>query len=411
MALALLSLSCQRPDQPTPAVAPPDQERHDDGSPAASNGDLALLVGNWKIERAVADGESYTVPYRRAKFEIAAGGKYIFAITALVEETGTITVDPSKNPKEMDLTPDGQAMNRLQPSIDLLKDALGHARQSDGQRKIQVQRAIYKLDGDDLTICLSMLENRRPTEFATNADSWRVLMTCKRKRLPDKPKGKIAPAPTPQPLPQEVQQAWVKAGAEVGWMGILSEPVTLDFKTTPEGLIDAVPAFRFKVWNVGTVSELPSPKVPFGLFLLGIEATDADLKELATLESLHTLDLAFTELTDAGLKNLSSLKSLNVLNLFATKVTDAGLKELASLKSLHTLDLRGRPVTDVGLKELAGLKNLKSLDLVATKITDAGLKELAGLSSLQHLDLTDSRVTDAGVKELKQALPNCQILH
>ncbi len=67
-----------------------------------------------------------------------------------------------------------------------------------------------------------------------------------------KPKDVIAKVPPP-PLPQEVQQEWVKAGAEVGWMGIVSEIVTLDFKTTPEVLIDAVPAFRFKVWNEGTV--------------------------------------------------------------------------------------------------------------------------------------------------------------
>jgi hypothetical protein len=310
----------------------------------------------------------------------------------------------------MDLKPEGQAMNRLQPTIDVLEGALGHARQSDDRRVNRVQSAIYKLDGDDLTICLSMIENRRPTEFETSTDSWRVLLTCKRKKLTDKQKDEIAKAPTPQPLPQDVEREWVKAGAELGWMGIKGELVTLDFQTTPGVLIDAVPAFRLKIWNVGTVDKLPAPKAPFGLFLVGTEATDADLKELATLESLSALDLSFTKLTDAGLKNLSILKSLNVLSLFATKVTDAGLKELASLKSLHTLDLRALHVTDVGLKELAGLKNLKTLDLVGTKITDAGLKELAGLSSLHYLDLTNTRVTNAGVKELKQALPNCQII-
>jgi hypothetical protein len=95
----MLSFSCQRTDQPTPAVAPLDQGRRD-AFPAISNGDLALLVGKWKIERAVADGENYSVTYRQAKFEIAAGGKYTFAIPALVEETGTITADPKKIQKK-----------------------------------------------------------------------------------------------------------------------------------------------------------------------------------------------------------------------------------------------------------------------------------------------------------------------
>jgi hypothetical protein len=309
----------------------------------------------------------------------------------------------------MDWTPAGQAMNRLQPAIDGLQDALGQGRKPDGPRRLPVQRAIYKLDGDDLTICLSMLENQRPTEFKTHADSWRVLMTCKRKKDADKPKGQAAPAA--KPLPHEVQQAWVQAGAEPGWMGIMSETVALDFKPTPEEMNDAVPAFRFKVWTEGTASKLPSPKTPFGLFLVGTEATDAELKELATLESLQMLDLSFTKLSDAGLKNLSSMKSLTVLDLFATQVTDVGMKELAKLQNLQALDLRVLPITDAGLKELAGLKSLKTLDLIGTKITDAGLKGLAGMTSLRHLDVTDSKVTEAGVKELQQVLPHCQILY
>lgn len=373
MAVVLLPVSCQRSNPPSP-----------------SKDDLTLLVGKWSIERAESDGENWSNPYRMAKFEITAGGKYTFAMPGVVEETGTVTVAPAKSPKEMDWRADnGLAKNRM-------------------------HSAIYKLDGDNLKICLSMIENRRPTEFETSADSWRVLLTCKRKKLPDKQKGEIGMAPSseePQSLPQEVQQPWVKAGAEVGWLGIISDIVTMDFRRKPEGLVKVVPAFRFKVWNEGTVSKLPAPKIPFGLDLLGTEATNADLKELATLESLHTLNLAFTKLTDDGLHNLSRLKSLHVLSLYATQVTDVGLKELAILKSLHALDLRALHVTDVGLKEVAGLKTLKSLDLGGTKITDVGLKELAGLRSLQHLDLTSTRVTDAGVEELKQALPNCQIFH
>jgi uncharacterized protein (TIGR03067 family) len=437
LALAMLSFSCRRPNQPTPAVSPPAVVPPDQARPAAlptaPTGDLELLVGKWNIVRAVADGEGYTASYRRAKFEIAAGSKYMFALPGLVKETGTITIDPKKNPKELDMNVEDQPANQLQPSIDVLQGALGNPRQPDDRRVKRVP-AIYKLDGDDLMICLSMLGNRRPTDFETTKDSWRVLMTCKRMKPADQPKDVTAKAPLPQPLPQEVQQAWVKAGAEVGWMGKKDDHVTLDFRTTPDALIDAVPAFRFKDWKEGTVARLPVPKTPFGLDLSGTEATDADLKGLEALETLSALDLAFTKLTDAGLKNLSGLKLLSVLNLFATKVTDVGLKELASLNSLHTLDLRVLDITDVGLKELARQKNLKTLDLTYTKITDVGLKELARLSSLQHLDLVktqvtdtglkeltgmsslryldlaDTRVTDAGVKELKQALPNCQIL-
>ena len=55
---------------------------------------------------------------------------------------------------------------------------------------------------------------------------------------------------------------------------------------------------------------------------------DADLKGLACLKNLATLDLGDTEVTDARLKQLAVLKKLTSLTLICTKVTDAGVKEL-----------------------------------------------------------------------------------
>ena len=89
--------------------------------------------------------------------------------------------------------------------------------------------------------------------------------------------------------------------------------------------------------------------------------------------------------------------------------TDANLKEVAGLKNLRSLDLAGTKVTDAGLKELAGLKSLSSLNLVGTPVTDAGLKELAALKNLHILNVNETQVTDAGEAELRKALPYCQI--
>jgi hypothetical protein len=74
-------------------------------------------------------------------------------------------------------------------------------------------------------------------------------------KLPEKQKPEIVTVPSsdePQPLPQEVQQPWVKAGAQVGWAGT-STIVSLEFRRKPEGLVEVVPAFRFTAWNEGTV--------------------------------------------------------------------------------------------------------------------------------------------------------------
>ena len=65
---------------------------------------------------------------------------------------------------------------------------------------------------------------------------------------------------------------------------------------------------------------------------------------------------------------MASLQELAKHSTFAaTKVTDAGLKELAGLQSLHSLYLTHCQVTDAGLKELAGLKSLQVLNLGDTE--------------------------------------------
>jgi hypothetical protein len=224
------------------------------------------------------------------------------------------------------------------------------------------------------------------------------------------------PAPVqqavPKPLPQEIVDAWKKAGAEVGWMRAIPDihnqgkrwwpfrSLYLQFRIGGEGEPGEWPAFRFIIWKPGVLASLPPPPAPFGLDLSLTLVRDAGLKELAGLKQLRILDLWGTRVTDAGLKELAGLKQLQVLNLHDTPVTDAGLKELAGLNQLRGLDLALTEVTDAGLKELAGLKQLQVLNLWGTRVTNAGLKELAGLKQLQVLNLSDTRVTDAGLKEL-----------
>jgi hypothetical protein len=56
--------------------------------------------------------------------------------------------------------------------------------------------------------------------------------------------------------------------------------------------------------------------------------------------------------SDAGVKDLAGLQRLTTLNLAFTQVTDAGLRYLSELKGLTRVGLRGTAVTDVGLAEL-----------------------------------------------------------
>ena len=120
--------------------------------------------------------------------------------------------------------------------------------------------------------------------------------------------------------------------------------------------------------------------------------TDKNLEAAvrAVLHDTKTTPLSDTDLNNVyileapgkDIKDLAGLeKCTNLALLKLTKNQVADLKPLAGLKNLQSLELSHTEVTGTGLKELAGLKNLQSLHLGQTKVTDAGLKELARLKS------------------------------
>jgi hypothetical protein len=128
-----------------------------------------------------------------------------------------------------------------------------------------------------------------------------------------------------------------------------------------------------------------------------------DLSPLADLKKLETLRLSYTPVSD--LSPLAELENLKSLHLDGTLVTD--LSPLANLKNLSDLDLRRTRVSD--LSPVAKLSNLKELRLNETLVND--LSPLAGLKKLDSLVLVDTRVNQAQVQELRQALPNCRVMH
>jgi beta-lactamase regulating signal transducer with metallopeptidase domain len=158
------------------------------------------------------------------------------------------------------------------------------------------------------------------------------------------------------------------------------------------------PSGPVKDWDL-LVSEISQNKVP-GLALAS--ATDSDLKRLADLVGLQSLDLKNSgRVTDTGVAHLAGLTRLLLLDLEGTKITDAGLEHLRGLSELQYLRLKSTPVTDAGLAYLKGLTGLSALNLQDTGITDVGLEHLKGLTRLQALDVSGTRVTDAGMVHVK----------
>lgn len=94
-------------------------------------------------------------------------------------------------------------------------------------------------------------------------------------------------------------------------------------------------------WNL-LIREIDREEIP-GLMLRGVEITDSELKKLAGLARLRSLDLGLTggrpirQITDAGWESLKGMSHLEQLNLQGTGIADGGLEHVWGLTSLQDL--------------------------------------------------------------------------
>jgi uncharacterized protein (TIGR03067 family) len=95
--------------------------------------------------------------FKELKFEIPESGKYKLDFGGQKDE-GTFTVDPSKKPAEMDI------------------------KGVEGPNKGKTIKAIYKLDGDTVTICYGLGGGDRPTKFETKDGTMQFLAVYKREK-------------------------------------------------------------------------------------------------------------------------------------------------------------------------------------------------------------------------------------
>jgi uncharacterized protein (TIGR03067 family) len=121
----------------------------------AAAADLKAMVGNWKLTKAELGGKDALALLKDLKFEITGPGKYT-AQVGEQKDNGTFTVDPSKKPAEMDIKATG------------------------GPNKDRTIKAIYKLDGDAMTICYELGGDARPAKFESKPDTKLFLAAYKR---------------------------------------------------------------------------------------------------------------------------------------------------------------------------------------------------------------------------------------
>jgi hypothetical protein len=139
------------------------------------------------------------------------------------------------------------------------------------------------------------------------------------------------------------------------------------------------------------------------------EITDSDLAQIALFDELTELELVGTEATDAGLEQIARLTGLERLVLWGNvEINDAGIMKLDRLTNLRELDLKFVDSDGTGLLQLGGMSQLESLCLIRgvpemIKIpvdVPVSLKALAQWPRLNKLAICPDQVGEEGVSEI-----------
>ncbi len=212
---------------------------------------------------------------------------------------------------------------------------------------------------------------------------------------PEKTSPKIEPKPDPkkaEPKKEEVKntldpdviKAWVDAGSIPGWMGSLRNGL-IEFRDTPEGLTNPVPAFQFTTKSRFEFSKLPAPKSAFGLDFTSLPFLDRQMKDLIVFENIKHLELRGTLASSEVIKFAEKLPNLESLGLKGKNIREEDSALLTTFKKLRVLDVRDTPLLP---KEFNALKKLDSLRVLALggvkldKGTWSALKDFKGLTHL-----------------------------
>jgi uncharacterized protein (TIGR03067 family) len=129
-------------------------------NPAAD--ELKKLQGNWQVTEVEARGKKAgrdDPEIKSMRFVIKGDELSVGSADGGATRQKTFKVDPTKSPREIDLT------------------------SLDGQEKDTTAACIYKLDGDRLTICMPYFTkdpSTRPKEFKAGADDGFMVITLER---------------------------------------------------------------------------------------------------------------------------------------------------------------------------------------------------------------------------------------
>ena len=122
----------------------------------AGKKDLDAMQGEWACERFVRDGMVFDDDTAGSLFRTVKGNGYTIYRFRKAVSKGTLTLDATKSPRQIDLTP------------------------GEGPAKGKVAPGIYKLEGDTFTVCYAFAADSRPGVFESKKDSGMLLIVARR---------------------------------------------------------------------------------------------------------------------------------------------------------------------------------------------------------------------------------------
>jgi len=122
------------------------------------------------------------------------------------------------------------------------------------------------------------------------------------------------------------------------------------------------------------------------------------------------VDTAGASLNEQFWESLSSFEGLEQLALTGSPVSDADLPQLTSRRTLHSLDLSYTRVTSSGLRVLSRVEDLQTLSLNGVALDDAAVEPLCQLTRLRSLSLMDCELSAEAIGQVQKALPGCLVV-
>jgi internalin A len=291
--------------------------------------ELESLQGDWIVASAEQNGKPDET---RKDAQVTIAGNQFTRATKSLTVKGTLQLDPSKNPKALDLT------------------------YADGPDKGTMLQGIYKLEKDTWTMCLAA----RPTEFSSKPSTGQLLIVLKRKPI--------------------VVQIFSDKNLEAAVRAVLHEPKG-ELNDTNLMNVYVLEASSKEIRNLAGLEKCKN------LALIKFSKNHvSDLAPLKDLANLQSLDLADNQIKDVTpLAGLTKLQYLELSNNQISKVDS-----LSGLSNLSALYLSGNQISSI--EPLGKLSRLASLSLGHNQIRD--LSALTQVTKLSTLDLKDNQIED-----------------